>query len=133
MVSFEVVEGTADAANNKRHAIIIKDVPTDYPLMVRENSKREDNLQTIGLSTIEDGVRTILVRRPGAFDWEYEAIIIHELGHTVAMLGHSEMEDAVMFGDLSRSAMHLTQNDLNAFCGAFECELTLKAECAGGS
>lgn len=130
MVSFEVVEGTADAANNKRHAIIIKDVAANYKSVWEANNKRTDNLHTIGLSTAEDGVRTILVVRPQAWDYEYEAVILHEIGHAVAMLDHNESEDAVMFANLSLASMHLTQNDLNAFCDVYGCELILKPWCS---
>ena len=126
----QVVEGTDDADNNKRHAIIIKDVAANYKSVWEANNKRTDNLHTIGLSTAEDGVRTILVVRPEAWDYEYEAVIIHEIGHAVAMLDHNESEDAVMFANLSLASMHLTQNDLNAFCDVYGCELILKPWCS---
>jgi matrixin len=132
IMTFEIVEGTAGAATNKRHAIIIKDVLHTEPIVVKSNEDRKDILHTIGLSTVEDGMRTIMVVKDAAYNWEYRAIIIHEVGHAVAMLAHSDVEDSIMFPNMSLAAMHLTQDDINAFCANFECELTLKSECASG-
>lgn len=84
----------------------------------------DDRLHTtiLGYFFDEEGTQSIILvpARMAGEDY-YRAVIIHEMGHALA-LNHIDVDDTIMVSSMDRSSYHLSKTDLNWFCRVYYCD-----------
>lgn len=103
-------------------AIVIFNVTPDYPEVLILDSLH--HYTTLGFYNAEGGLAYIALINDRIKEYDFDAIIMHELGHALG-LDHIEGEDGIgtlMYPFVNLGSPHITDTDLKQFCKLYHCD-----------